>query len=369
MCLFMIKMQDPEPLFQYIKLFIETGFNVKFIGDNFVKHEPYTSVLEQMGVEVLYGTWYQEGWKDWIISNSRFIDYVYLNRPHISIKYIDFLKKNTNAKLLYQGHDLHYLREYRRYEIEKDESILQISKDVKKQEFEIFNNVDLTCFFSEIEINEIKKELPNINAAAILLNIFDVDTKKRVNFSNQRRDILFVGGFGHLPNADAVMWFTKKIFSEVIKKIPDIKFYIVGSNPPANIKALESENIVVTGYISDEELNEYYKNCRIVVAPLRYGAGIKGKILEAIYNQVPVITTPVGAEGLPDANEILVVANNAEEFRDKLIYAYNNIEYLRKISDKSLDYIKNNFSKENTIEILSKYIEFTQNEDLELVNS
>lgn len=81
-----------------------------------------------MGIEVLYGAWYAKNWKKWIVENSQYIDFVYLNRPHITEKYIDFMKKNTKAKILYYGHDLHYLREMRQYEIEKKNEILKSAK-------------------------------------------------------------------------------------------------------------------------------------------------------------------------------------------------------------------------------------------------
>jgi GT2 family glycosyltransferase len=108
-----------KTVFQYLELFVSLGLNVKFLGDNFYQPEPYTSILQQMGIEVLYGNWYKENWKSWIQSNNASIDFIFLNRPHTSLNYLVFLKQNSNAKILYYGHDLHFLRELRKYELDK----------------------------------------------------------------------------------------------------------------------------------------------------------------------------------------------------------------------------------------------------------
>ncbi len=114
-------------VYQYIKLFVEQGYNVIFIGDNFFPHQPYTQALQQMGVEVLYGSYYANHWKEWLKENGENIDYAFLNRPHIAPKYIDEIRKYTCAKIIYYGHDLHFLRERREYEVTKDKAKLKSS--------------------------------------------------------------------------------------------------------------------------------------------------------------------------------------------------------------------------------------------------
>ncbi len=103
--------QVPRPRIQYIKMFLKKGFAVKFFGDNFLHEEPYSTTLQQMGIEILYGQEYQTGIWDWLEKkNGDEIDFAYLNRPHIATKYVDFIKDHTNIKVIYYGHDLHFLR-------------------------------------------------------------------------------------------------------------------------------------------------------------------------------------------------------------------------------------------------------------------
>ena len=145
-----------------------------------------------------------------------------------------------------------------------------------------------------------------------------------------------------------------EIWPFVAKQNPQMKFYIVGSNPSEQIKALHSERVIVTGFISDEELETLYTSCRLVVAPLRYGAGVKGKIVEAIYYQIPVVTTSIGAEGLENVSEVILVASDAKEFIDKINDTYSDYEKWNKLAKHSKDYIQKYFSEKAAINIIQE---------------
>jgi GT2 family glycosyltransferase/2-polyprenyl-3-methyl-5-hydroxy-6-metoxy-1,4-benzoquinol methylase len=340
-------------VFQYVKLFVEMGFNVKFIGDNFFRHEPYTSVLQQMGVEVLYGKWFADHINDWLETNGEYINFTLLNRPHISIKYIDAIKKYTKSKIIYYGHDLHYLREQREFELTNNQALLDSSRSWRKMEFGLFEKSDLIYYPSQVEVEEIKKQFPDYNVKAIPAYIFDEPLEKAVHDFSNRKNLLFVGGFGHRPNVDAVLWFVNEIFPIILKDLPDIRFYVVGSNPPDEIKNLHSENVIVTGFVSDQELSKYYHQCKIAVVPLRYGAGVKGKVVEALYHQIPIVTTSIGSEGLEGIGDYLIEVDDARQFAQKVISLYNDISKLNDYSKKSIDYIMKYFSRSSALEILN----------------
>lgn len=340
-------------VFQYLRMFVNKGFNVKFIGDNFYRHEPYTTVLQQLGIEVLYGSYYANNWKEWIKENREFITQVFLNRPHIAINYIDFIKENTNAKIIYYGHDLHFLREMRKYELTKDKKVLIDSKDWKEKELYLMKKADVVYYPSNVEIDEIAKIDASIGAKAIIAYIFNQEISERYRF-DKRKDIMFVGGFTHTPNVDAVLWFAKEIFPKVVKALPDIKLYVLGSNPPLEIQNLDSSSIIVKGFVPDDELEQFYRSCRISIVPLRYGAGIKGKVIEAMRYGIPVETTSVGAEGILEIEKILCIEDDAEKFADELINLYNNRFRLEKMSKESCKYIRNNFSEENAWKIIEE---------------
>ncbi|QFG01088.1 glycosyltransferase [Psychrobacillus glaciei] len=337
--------------FQYLKLFRSLGFNVIFIGDNFYRHEPYTSELQALGIEVLYGNNYSKNIEQWFKENGEYLDYVYLNRPHIAIKYIDMARKHTQAKIIYFGLDLHYLRELRNYEVEKNEELLKSSKEWKKIEFDLFSKADVIHVVGSYEQNLLQQEFPNKiirNLPLFMFNDEEIDIENK-SFDS-RENILFVGGFNHKPNYDGVLWFVNEIFPNILSAKPNIKFYIVGSNPPNDIMALNSKNIIVTGYVTEEKLMQYYSDCRIVVVPLRYGAGVKGKVVEATSHHVPIVTTPIGSEGLIDFEQYSLIAKDSEEFSRMVIDLYDDIEMWTNLSMKSKDYISKYFTTNAALE-------------------
>ncbi|MBQ9936529.1 MAG: glycosyltransferase [Lachnospiraceae bacterium] len=329
-------------VYQYVKMFVKKGYAVKFIGDNFFKHEPYTTVLNKMGVEVLHGPWYAEHIFEWLEDNKDCIDYVFMNRPHISEKYIDFFKEHMNAKIIYYGHDLHFLRINREYELTGEEDKKQEALSWKTKEMELMHKADVVYYPSYIEADLIKEIDANINVKALVPYVYD-EFKEANRDSSKNKGILFVGGFSHTPNVDAVNWFVKEVYDKIRDK-KDIPFYIAGSNPPDEILAYNGNGIDVKGFVSDEELEALYNNCKLVVVPLRYGAGVKGKVVEAIYNGVPIITTSVGAEGIPDTDKILVVKDEPTDFAKAVLELYDDNNRLDKISANMQKYIKENNS-------------------------
>ena len=330
--------------FQYIKMFLDKGYVVKFIGDNYAQMEPYTTTLQQFGVEVLYGPWYAEHIFEWIDANKEYISFAYLNRPHITEKYIDYIKENTDIKIIYYGHDLHFLRTEREYELEKDEKKLAESKMWKAKEFDILHKADMNYYPSYVEEEAIHQIDADIPVKAITAYVFEKFIENYNYDVANRSGILFVGGFAHGPNIDAVNWFANEVYPIIREKNKNIDFYIVGSNAPEEIKQLNGNGIIFKGFVSDEELMELYSKCRIVVVPLRYGAGVKGKVVEAIYNGAPIVTTSVGAEGIAGVEDVLKIEDEAEAFANTVVDLYSDEDALVELANKTQSFIKENFS-------------------------
>lgn len=340
-------------VYQYLKLFVSCGFNVKFIGDNFYRHEPYASALEQLGIEVLYGPDYAKNWKRWIKDNAASIDYVFLNRPHIAPRYLDFIRENTRAHIIYYGHDLAFLREMREYEITGDASMKRSSDAWKPKELDLMRKSDVAYYPSYVEVEEIGKIDPDITVRAIPAYLFEGVTHEGYDFE-ARHDIMFVGGFSHRPNVDAVKWLAEEVLPILIEQDPDIKIHILGSNAPKEVLSLANEHLIMEGFVTDEQLEGFYRTSRIALVPLRYGAGIKGKVIEALRYGTPVVTTSVGSEGIADAESVMLVEDDAKTLAEKLARLYHDGEALAKMSRDGVAYIQNNFSPKNAIEIIGK---------------
>ena len=343
--------------FQYLKMFVKMGFNVKYLGDNFYNKEPYTTIVEQLGIEVLYGPWYANHIFEWILDNKDNIDVAYMNRPHISEKYIDFIKENTNIKIIYYGHDLHYLREQREYELTNNIRHKFESEKLKKTEYEIMHKANVVYYPSYIEKNEILKNDSKINVKAINAYYYDdIKANYKVNI-DYRKGLLFIGGFNHRPNVDAVIWFVKEVYPNILNK-QQIPLTIAGSNPPVEITSLKNQNIKIMGYVSTEELNELYNDVKMTIAPLRYGAGIKGKVIEAASKGVPMVTTSVGAEGLTGYEEFLIVTDDPIKMAELIIKLYNNDAELCKLSNNAIKFINENYSMQAAWNIIKDDFNF-----------
>ena len=347
--------------FQYLKMFADMGLNVKFVANSYTYNDfnsndkKYADLIQQMGVEIISAVYF----KDWIKKYGKYIDYIFVNRPHVWDKQKELYKSYCpKAITMYQGHDIHYLRESRAGRLENNPKQLKKSEIRKIQEYDAWNNADYIFYYSDKEINTVKEINPNAKAFSVPLYLYEDKISKNNYDAISRKDLVFVGGFSHTPNLDAMKWFVKDILPQIKSHIPDIKMYIVGSKNEKYANELRDDNIIITGFLSDEKLNKLYTNVRLSVVPLRFGAGVKGKIIEAIQNKIPVITTDIGAEGINNESKIITVANTSEEIASAIVDLYNNTDKLNEISAKSEDFIQKNFSLNTAKEIFEGILKY-----------
>jgi O-antigen biosynthesis protein len=340
-------------MFNFLKILSKSGHNVTFIGDNLAKSEPYTSALQQEGIEVIYGP-YARSIDEYLSNNGRFFDIVILSRAHIAEKNIITVRKYcSQAKIIFDTVDLQFIREERRARIENDKSILDEAGRLKVMEFRLMEMSDVTLVVSPVEKDIINKENPGIKVE-IISNILDV--KETITPFFSRKDLMFIGGFAHPPNVDAVKWFVKDIFPRIKEKIPGIKFFVVGSDPTEEIKALASDDIIIAGYVNDA--TPYFEKCKVFVAPLRYGAGVKGKINQSMSYGLPVVTTSIGAEGigLKDGDNALI-ADDPIRISEKIIQLYQNEQMWNELSANSIINVRLYFSYELAKERIKNVID------------
>ncbi len=329
----------------YLKVLVDMGADVKFLGANFFPHQPYTSHLEQLGIEVLHGEYYAKNWQSWLAENALHIDVIYLHRPHIAEQFLPGIcSLPKRPKLIYFGHDLHYLRAKRQAEIESEPSLLDESKQWREKEFSIFDQVDQVYYPSQVEIDEIQSVKPSLIARSIPLYALGYSGASYTH--GKRKDLLFVGGFNHQPNVDAVNWFVRDVLPTILRINSDVVLHVVGSNVPESIRQLESSNVKIHGFLSDEELKKRYSEVRLVVAPLRYGAGVKGKIIEALHYGLPVVTTPIGAEGIPNPLSVMKVESGADKFANAVLSLYQDSSESEPLVNEMRPFMERYYSKE-----------------------
>ncbi|MCA2552837.1 MAG: glycosyltransferase [Microcystis sp. M04BS1] len=326
-------------LLNILKLLLNLGYSVIFFPDNGYPEQPYTSVLQQLGIEVIYGTAQRYNLEEKLIKYLPLIDGVWLCRPELCDKYIDLIRLKTKAPIIYDTIDLHFLR-LKRQKDYLDPSYQNTSwswETYQKLELNYANQAEATVVVTEDE-KQVLSSL-GVKNVWVIPNIHEeISLSEKVAF-DQRSGLVFIGSYNHPPNIDAVKWLCLEIMPLVWASRPDITVNLLGSNLKDEVKELANDQVIVTGYVP--EVEPYFQKSRIFVAPLRFGAGMKGKIGQSLSLGLPTITTKIGAEGmgLIDHQDVLI-ADTAEEFAQAVIELYDNMQLWQKLADNSLETIK-----------------------------
>jgi GT2 family glycosyltransferase len=326
-------------LLNILKLLLNLGYSVIFFPDNGYPEQPYTSVLQQLGIEVIYGTPQRYNLEEKLIKYLPLIDGVWLCRPELCDKYMDLIRLKTKAPIIYDTIDLHFLR-LKRQKDYLDPSYQNTSwswETYQKLELNYANQAEATVVVTEDE-KQVLSSL-GVKNVWVIPNIHEeISLSEKVAF-DQRSGLVFIGSYNHPPNIDAVKWLCLEIMPLVWASRPDITVNLLGSNLKDEVKELANDQVIVTGYVP--EVEPYFQKSRVFVAPLRFGAGMKGKIGQSLSLGLPTITTRIGAEGmgLIDHQDVLI-ADTAEEFACAVIELYDNRELWQKLADNSLETIK-----------------------------
>jgi len=280
---------------QYLHLLQGMGYQVVFCpAYDGSPTQPYTAILQQDGIEVLHAP---ETLERWLKANGRQLDLVWTARPDVAGPILDLIRAETRAPVLYYTHDLHHLRERRRWELEGDPHALSESRRLKRIEERIFARVDHVMTPSADEAALIRADVPAARVHVIPPYLVPAAPLAPAGPDFADRDaLIFVGGYNHPPNVDAAAWLVRDIMPLVWAALPDVRLLLVGNAPPPAVTDLASRRVTVTGFVPD--IAPLYAQSRLSVNALRYGAGVKGKIVASLQEGVPVITTPVGNEGL-----------------------------------------------------------------------
>ena len=282
-----------------LQAFLDAGLTVKFWPHNMFYVPGYTEALQDMGIEVFHGSGH-EPFDAWMRVNGPDLDYVILSRPDVANAFLTAVRQHTQARVIYYGHDLHFRR------------LGRAAGPMEAQERAIWRSVDVSLYLSDEEAQIAKALEPSADVRAVLPYAFTRFGRPRQ--APNCRDILFVAGFGHPPNADAACWFVAEVLPLILAQVPDVRLSIVGSHPSAAVRGLAGSAIAVTGAVSAAALAQHYADARVAVVPLRIGAGVKLKVVEALAEGSPLVTTPVGAQGLPGVDLVASVATEAAAF-------------------------------------------------------
>ncbi len=335
-----------------IDALLANGFTVKFWPDNGYCDPDYGPALQRKGVEIVCGAEYRDRFADWLKEHGADLDIVLLSRPHIAVDYIDAVRTHSSALCFYYGHDIHYLRLEQEIAIRKDPEIERDFYRFRDLEQRLWSKADVVLYFSQSEVDHVRRWLQEqgLSTEVVQVPLITYPSARPPSAGwAQRRGLLFVGGFRHSPNVDAVLWLVREIFPDLRARCPDLTLTIVGSHAPESIATLDIPGVEYRGQVSDEELHALYQSTRLSVAPLRYGGGVKGKVIESWQQGVPCVTTSVGIQGLSDLPESLPVADDVPGLQDWIQRLYTDESLWRETAQVGYAYVRRYFTEERLV--------------------
>jgi GT2 family glycosyltransferase len=325
-----------------LDVLVQSDFVVKLWPHNLSYSPGYTEALQKMGVEVFHGP-HQSPFDTWIKANGSELDIVLVSRPEVAEDVIPFIRRHSRARIIYYGHDLHFRRMRHQADLTRDESLFRLAEHMREREYAIWRQADLSLYLSEEEAQIASAHQPEAKISSIVPYYFDLFADPRAAPHND--EIIFVAGFGHPPNEDGASWFVNEILPLVRAEVPDAHLSIIGSNPTERVRALVGHGIALFANVTDADLDAAYQRARVAVVPLRCGAGVKLKVVEALRAGVPLVTTPVGAQGLPGLFQVVAVEDDPVLFAAAVVTLLRDDFVWEKRSRSQVEFATTRFSR------------------------
>jgi glycosyltransferase involved in cell wall biosynthesis len=277
-------------------------------------------------------------------------DLIYITRYYVARDYIDSIRRYApRAKVVLMNADLHFLRELRSAMHTKIDTDLNKALQTRDDELEVMNQVDLVLSYTDVEKAVIMSHHMGSSKVAKCPWVSDVIAE--VKPFAAREDIAFLGGFQHYPNVEAVEWFIKKVMPLLETSLPEVRFRVYGSNVPKQLLDLakQSKNVVIEGWVA--EVAEVYNTCKVFLAPLQSGAGIKGKVIGALCHGLPSVLSPIAAEGIAIGDGAqAAVADTPEQWAERINQLYTDEKVWNSMSTLALEFAKSSYGMEKGVQ-------------------
>ena len=336
--------QDSGSMRMQALLEIATSLRCKvtFVADNLEYEEPYVTALQQRGIEVLFHP-YARSVADVLARRGREFDIVMLSRHYVAADHIDAVRRFApEARVVFDTVDLHFLREERLAALDGGRATVLAARVRRDEELALIGKADVTLVVSDVEQAVLRELAPDANVR-VMTNVHALSAS--VAPWRDRRHLVFIGGFRHPPNVDAMLWYVREVVPHLRRRLPGVKTHVIGSEVTPSIRALAADDVVVLGHVGD--LEPYLQGCRLSIAPLRYGAGVKGKVNLAMSYGLPVVATSAAVEAmhLVDGDDV-IVADDAEAFAAAVQRVYDDEALWNRLSEGGRANVARHFSRD-----------------------
>ena len=339
-------------IWQLVQQLQHTGFDVRFWSQVPVEDVLGSDLLARHGIELFDQQRVGRAFEEWFAQHAAYFDIVILSGVATATACLSALRRHSTATVIYYGHDIHRIRLERQAAVLGDQEVMVAAErmGVLEEVAWLESNVVLYPTDEETRVVQaflLSRGLSEDRARTVPLLVFPEDDPRPDadrSPSQDRRDVLFVGGFAHTPNVDGIEWFAREVWPVVRKGSEFLRLVVIGDAPPAHIRSLASADVLIVGGVDEATLRARYDTARVAIAPLRFGAGLKGKIVESMYHGVPCVTTPVGAEGIGIAAK-LAVARDPDDFAAAVLQLVDDDIDWRAASDAGRAYVQERFSR------------------------
>ena len=323
-----------------LRLLGEQGWSTAFLPDDGHASAAEIKVLGALGTEVLCKPWVAD-LPHWLRSHGRDLHAVILCRHTVAGQYVPLVRRHAaQARLLFDTVDLHFVREQRAAKLRGNASMARRARASQHSELKLIAHSDVTLVVSPHEQALLARLLPQAQVE-LLSNIHEVHGRQ-YPFAD-RKDLVFIGGYGHPPNADAIRWMATEILPHLRTTLPNLRLHIIGHVPDAVRHELTTPGLELHGHVAD--LTPWMDSCLASLAPLRFGAGVKGKINMAMSHGLPVIATHLAVEGMQLRDNVnVLIANDAAAMLVALQRLERDAALWTKLSDNGLDNVRQHFS-------------------------
>ncbi|MBS1103335.1 glycosyltransferase [Gluconobacter sp. Dm-62] len=319
----------------------ENGYEVSFMAaDEMHRRAEDYDALRKAGF-VVYRSPYDTSVEDVLRAQSGTFDLVYLHRQTIVSRYLALVRHmQPKAMAVYSVADLHHIRLQRQGEVQERPELLSAARQMRLLECTSAWMADAVITHSAAEAKWLQKAVPESKTFVVP---WHVPVRGRPPAFGRRAGVLFVGDYSHAPNLDAAYWILEDIAPRLHKIAPHVTLMLAGSNMPASLAASSTENVEIMGHVAD--LSGLLGKIRVGIAPLRFGAGVKGKVLECLAASVPCIMTPIAAEGISLPPELdCLVATDVEQFVQLIVQYHDEEEAYRSAAQVARTFVRDNYS-------------------------
>ena len=257
------------------------------------------------------------------------------------------------ARLVIDSVDIHFHRLRSLASLSGDANDAASAEAMRTRELAAYAAADLIITVSDEDSSVLRNELPDVPTFTIpLIHEMLPLTEKR---HSEQLELIFVGGYAHAPNVDAVVYFCREVLPLILEKIPNTRLRLIGSKINSVVEALAGKNVQVLGFV--ESTHPYLSTSDVSVAPLRFGGGIKGKICEAMAHGLPVVTTPVGAEGFGfNGGSDILIAHDTQTFADAVISLWTDSALYTHVRRNGWNRINERYSTSAVATLLPEFI-------------